>query len=151
MQLSESVTVHAPAHEVFERLRDLEHATERISGIEGVEVLAGPARIEVGTRWRETRRMFGQEATEEMEVVELVPDSHYTTEAVHEGIRYLSGFRVAPVATGWGEATRVTMDFSAEALTRRACLASLLMRPMARMVAAQCRADLLDVKASFEH
>ena len=59
--------------------------------------------------------MWGQGATEEMEVVELVEGSHYVTEAVHEGMRYTSGFRVTPVGTGRGEATRVTMDFAAEA------------------------------------
>lgn len=150
MRLSESVTVHAPLHEVFERLRDLDQAQQHVQGIESIEVLHGPARMEVGTRWRETRRMWGQDATEEMEVVELVEDSHYVTEAVHEGMRYTSGFRVAPVGTGRGEATRVTMDFAAEALTRRSRVAAAMMRPMARMVAKECRKDLLDVKTSFE-
>ena len=150
MQITESVTVHAPLHEVFERIRDLDRASDTIGGISCIEVLEGPARMEVGTRWRETRRMMGQDATEEMWVVELVEDSHYVVEAQSNGARYTSGYRVAPVGTAHGEATRLTMNFSAEPLTRSARVMSVLMRPMARMMASQCRTDLLDIKASVE-
>lgn len=150
MQISESVTIHAPLPEVFERLRDLDRATESMPGIHKVEVLAGPARMEVGTRWRETRRMFGQEATEEMEVVALQENSHYDVGADRDDVRYLSTFRVAPVGTAQGEATRVTMEFGAEPKSRGAKVMGVLMRPMSKMVAKQCRKDLLDLKASLE-
>ncbi|SNC65621.1 Carbon monoxide dehydrogenase subunit G [Kytococcus aerolatus] len=150
MRLSESVTVHAPVHEVFERLRDLAGAPEHVPGITGIEVLRGPARMEVGTRWRETRRLWGQDASEEMEVVSLREDDHYEVVAHHGGMVYLSGFQVAPVATARGEATRVTQDFEAHAITPGARAASLLMRPMSGIIARQCREDLLAIKASFE-
>ncbi|WP_374928428.1 SRPBCC family protein [Kytococcus sedentarius] len=150
MRIRESVTVHAPAHEVFERVRDLDRATQTIGDITHIELLEGPARMEVGTRWRETRTMMGHEAVEEMWVTELVEDSHYVVEAESDGAHYTSGYSVAPVGTAHGEATRLTFDFSAEALTRSARVMSVLMRPMARLMAKQCRADLLDIKASLE-
>lgn len=64
--------VAASAEDVWAVLTDIAHADDNLSGIEAVEVLT-PGPYSVGFRWRETRRMMGMTATEEMEVTALEP------------------------------------------------------------------------------
>ncbi|HWK88912.1 MAG TPA: SRPBCC family protein [Longimicrobium sp.] len=62
----------APPERVFAGLTDLDAAREWMQGFIRLErlgnVAAGP-----GMRWRETRKMFGREATEEFEVTTFDP------------------------------------------------------------------------------
>ncbi|MGW5075187.1 SRPBCC family protein [Rhodococcus sp. NPDC004095] len=57
--------VAATPERVWAVLTDLDAAEATLSGVTRVERVEG-AGYDVGTRWRETRRMFGKEATEEM-------------------------------------------------------------------------------------
>jgi carbon monoxide dehydrogenase subunit G len=59
----------------FQALTDIDRATERIPGIIAVERV-GDVQQGVGMRWRETRKMRGKEATEEIEVTHYHPSSH---------------------------------------------------------------------------
>lgn len=81
------IDVAAPAERVFPILCDLEGAPERIDAIMKIEVLTD-AEFGVGTRWRETRKMFGKEATEEMEIIAVEPGRSYTTSANSCGSHY---------------------------------------------------------------
>ena len=64
--------VEARVERVWEVLTDVAHADQTLGGVDRVELLTeGP--YQVGTRWRETRRMFGKEATEHFEVTACVP------------------------------------------------------------------------------
>jgi uncharacterized protein YndB with AHSA1/START domain len=69
MAVQFEVARHFPADpdRVFEALTDLDGASAWMPGLVKIEP-ADAARMTVGTRWRETRRMFGHEATEEFEV-----------------------------------------------------------------------------------
>jgi carbon monoxide dehydrogenase subunit G len=103
--------VHAPAEVVWQVITDIEHAPEFISGIESVERLDDGTGFGVGTRWRETRTMFGRTATEDMTVTAVEPGRSYTTEAHHGKAHYTSGLRVEPK----GDADSVvSMHFDAE-------------------------------------
>lgn len=63
MTLNCSVRIRGTQQAVFEAISDLEHAAERIGAIKEIEMLTdGP--VGKGTRWRETRLMFGKECTE---------------------------------------------------------------------------------------
>ena len=64
--------IDAPPEKVFAAITDLHGAGRWLPGCTKLEVLTtGPyAR---GTRWRETRQVFGREATEEMEVTNIEP------------------------------------------------------------------------------
>ncbi len=66
-ELSISVTRHvnAPADTVWQVLTDLDNAADTLSGVIRIERLAGEG-YAVGTKWRETRKMMGKEATEDM-------------------------------------------------------------------------------------
>lgn len=58
----------------YKGLLDLDSAKHWMQGLVGIERLdVGPIRL--GSQWKETRKMFGKEATEHFEVVELTePD-----------------------------------------------------------------------------
>ncbi len=91
-------------------ITDLDRSPETISGIRDVERLEGGAGFEVGTKWRETRVMFGREATEVMEVTALDPGRSYTVEADSRGAHYRSTMTVEPAAGG----SLVTSTFGGE-------------------------------------
>jgi uncharacterized protein YndB with AHSA1/START domain len=60
---------------VFQALTDLESAARWMPGHVGIERV-GDVQQGVGMRWRETRRIFGKESTEEFEVTHYHPPSH---------------------------------------------------------------------------
>ena len=97
-------------------ITDLEGMAEHLPGIIALERLSddGPGAYRPGTRWRETRRVFGQQATEEMEVV--VAEPHRRTEilAVSRGVRHETGFRLDPAGNGPApQATHLRFFFTA--------------------------------------
>jgi len=144
-QLSVKKYIEAPVAEVFARAADFAGAAERISGITKMEMLTeGP--VGIGTRFRETRIMFGKEATEEMEITVFEPEKRYGLAAESHGTRYYSEFLFAASGSG----TDVEMTFQATPLTFFAKIMSVLMRPMMKMMAKLCLQDLSDLKASIE-
>lgn len=111
MELRVSRPVAAPPESVWGVITDLAATPEVLSGVEKVERLDEGDGFDVGTRWRETRRMFGKEATEEMEVSSVEPGSAYTTTAEQGTTTYTSTLRVDPAD---GDRCRLTMTFAAE-------------------------------------
>ena len=63
----------ASPSEIFHTLANLDAAGEWMPGFVRIDRLGAPSGLEVGSRWRETRRMFGKEASEEFEVIEFAP------------------------------------------------------------------------------
>ena len=104
-------SVTAPADRVWAILTDLDRSPETLSGVDAVERLDGGTGFEVGTRWRETRTMFGKQATEEMTVTALDPGRSYAVEAGGRGVRYQSELGVEPAGD---ERSRLWMTFGAE-------------------------------------
>jgi hypothetical protein len=123
MNVSATETIAAPIERVFEVLGDIEHAQERIPGITKLEILSD-IRSGKGVRWRETRTMFGKEATEVMEMTEFTPPTSYRVEAASHGMKYVSVFRFRAVDD---KATEVNMTFAATPQT----LFARLMTPVA--------------------
>ncbi len=109
-QLTVSGTIDAPPERIWGIVTDLDGWVATISGIERVERLDGGTDFAVGTRWKETRTLFGKQATEEIEVVDVEPGRSYTTAAESAGVRYRSTVRVEPSGSGG----RLTMGFAAE-------------------------------------
>ncbi len=104
--------VAAPADVVWKPITDIEHCPQFISGIESVQVLTADQEFGVGTRWRETRVMFGKSATEEMTVTAVEPGRSYDTEAHHGKVVYTS--RMSVELNG-EDACVLSMHFDAEA------------------------------------
>ena len=137
--------IAASPETVFRHATDLGGWPETISGITAVERLTdGP--VGVGTRFKETRTMFGREATETMEFVAFDEPRGYTLGCENHGSRYRSDFSFESKAAG----TDVTMTFEATPLTLMAKVMSVLMRPMMKSIAKHCLKDLEDLKASIE-
>ena len=102
--------IEAPPEQVWKVLTDLEGSPEVISGITSVELLDSGTDFGVGTTWRETRVMFGREATEVMEIVAVDEGSSYVAEANGRGARYRTTLSVSEAEGG----SRLTMTFDAQ-------------------------------------
>jgi carbon monoxide dehydrogenase subunit G len=144
-RVSVTTRIAEPVEEVFALAADLGNAPGRIKGIKQVEFLtAGP--VGVGTRFRETRVMFGKEASEVMEFVTFEPNRGYALAAESCGARYLTTFRFEPDGAG----TMVTVDFEAKPVSFFARLLSPLSRLMSGMVRKCLQQDLDDLKSAAE-
>lgn len=119
------IHIDAPVSRVFEVATDLEGLPERVDAVKKVEILTnGP--LGVGTRFRETRIMFGKEATEEMEFTSFDPGQGYVIEAESMGSHYTSTIRFTPE----NEGTRMTWSFGAEPLGTFSRIMSMLLLPL---------------------
>jgi 1-acyl-sn-glycerol-3-phosphate acyltransferase len=98
----------APPAAVWAVLTDLAQAPQTLRGVTRVEVLT-PGPYGVGTRWRETRAMWGREATEEMEVSVSEPERRTVVEARPGSTYYATVFTLRPAGTG----TQLDVRFSA--------------------------------------
>ncbi|WP_084106654.1 SRPBCC family protein [Demequina sp. NBRC 110056] len=94
---------------VWKVITDLDNAPKVMANIVKVERLEGEG-YEVGVKWRETRRMFGKEETEEMWVA-AIDELRSTTVAAEMGsTTYRTVFRCEPSSLG----TTLHVDFSAD-------------------------------------
>lgn len=141
-----SIVINRTPGTVFDAFTDIERWPERMTAIKRVERLTdGP--VGTGTRFRETRVMFGREATETMAVTRFEPPRLFTLETLSGGARYLATHEF--VAEGAG-ATRVTLRFEATPLTFAARVMGILMRPLIRKMCSAMNDDLVQMKASIE-
>ena len=111
MDLTVTREIDAPAQRVWDIVTDLQASPEVLSGVDRVERLDGGDAFEVGTRWRETRTMFGRQASEEMAVTAIEPPRSYTVEAGSGGTTYRSTIAVTPLGE---RRSRLTMGFAAQ-------------------------------------
>jgi carbon monoxide dehydrogenase subunit G len=132
---------------VWAALTDLAGMERVLSGVSKVEVLTqGP--FGVGTRWRETRRMFGKDATEEMWVTASEPPRRYVVEAESHGTHYISEWRLTadgPASTTVGMTFTGVPSGGAAGLLARV-LGGLGAKAVSRAIAK----DLDDVAAAVE-
>lgn len=132
---------------VWEALTDLGGMERMVSGVTKVEVLS-KGTFGVGTRWRETRRMFGKDATEEMWVTASEPPERYVVEAESHGGHYVSEWDLRP-----GGPTSMTVRMTFTAVPTGAVtglLAKVLGGIGARSVSRAVAKDLDDVAAWVE-
>ena len=146
--LSSSCEIDAPVDLVFDRCTNLHRWADTITAIEKIEVLTD-GDVGVGTRFRETRKMFGREATEEMEFLEFDRPSGYLLGAESNGCRYRTRFRLEAVGDN-GAKTKLTFEFQAEPLNLFAKVMAFLMKPMLKKVVGMVQKDLEDVKRACE-
>ncbi|MGW0023338.1 SRPBCC family protein [Rhodococcus sp. NPDC003383] len=102
-----SRSIAAPPSAVWRVLTDIDDAARTLSGVTGIERLDATG-YEVGTRWRETRVMFGKSATEEMRVAEVEPERRTVVTAESGGTTYRTVFELAPR----GDGTELSVEFS---------------------------------------
>lgn len=109
-ELSVSREVSVSPAALWELITDLERSPNVISAVTSVERLDDGAGFGVGTKWKETRLIFGKEATEVLEVTEIDPGRSYTVEAESLGSHYRSVISVEPAPGG----SMITVAFGAE-------------------------------------
>jgi carbon monoxide dehydrogenase subunit G len=145
--ISVSREVNAPASTVWTIITDLEESVNTISSIEKVEILAGEE-FGIGTRWRETRTMFGRQATEVMEVTDITDGESYVVIARPESANYRTVMSILPT----GETACVlSMEFGANP---KGTMTRFMGATMGKMFSGATRkalaADLDDIAAAAE-
>lgn len=151
MRMQLSTHIDAPADAVFAAASDFPNATEMIGGINAIEMLS-PATdgspIGVGTRFRETRTMFGKQATEEMEVSAFDPPRSYTLSALSCGVQFDSKVEVIPD----GQGCRLGYDILGVPTTLFARVVGAITGPMMKgSMRKAMEKDLADIKAFVEN
>lgn len=148
MELEVSRQSSASPAEVWAVMTDIEGSQRTLSGVTAVERLDDGDGFGPGLRWRETRRIGGREASEEIEVTAVDEGRSYTAEAVSGGTRYRSTVSVEPSGSG----STLRMTFGAE--VRGGRIRQLAARTMGRAFEGATRKaleqDLADIAAAAE-
>jgi len=145
MQMAVEATVNALPEVVFRTAADIAHWPKFVSAIQAVELLT-PGPVAAGTRFRETRTMFGKAATEEMTVAEIEPPHRLLLTAFNHGTAYRVEHRFAAAGTG----TRMTLVFEGRPLTLLARVLTPLGLLLQGAVKRQLASDLADLKREAE-
>lgn len=144
-QLKLTSFVNAPLDVVFEKHTNFKQAEELVDAIVKVEMLTdGP--VGKGTRFKETRVMFGREATEEMEITAFETQKLFTVSADSCGSHFDSTFRFTRQDGG----TLVEMEM----VTKANSIIAKLMWPVGKLMTLSMKkmmqADMDQVKAACE-
>jgi carbon monoxide dehydrogenase subunit G len=144
MKVEVTVDIAAPPQVVHGVMTDIARWPEIITGIGSVEIL-DPGPIRVGTRFRETRTMFGREATEEMTVTAIDPRQMVLT-AENHGTRSVASHTIAPAAGG----SRLNLTFEGAPVSFAARLLGMIGLLFRGALHRQLAADLADLKGEAE-
>lgn len=148
MELTVTRETTASPEAVWDVMTDIEGTTQTLTGVTGIERLDDGEGFEAGLRWRETRQVLGEEATEELEITAVDPGRSYTVEADSGGTHYRSVVAVTPSATG----STIAMTFGAEQSGGR--ISSFLAMTVGRLFQGPTRKalqqDLDDIAAAAE-
>ena len=147
MKIEVQVAIHATREEIWDVISDIENSDTVISGIEKLEILKKPENGLVGLKWRETRTMFGKEATETMWITDSEEYKYYQTRAESHGSIYKGRMIIEEEA---GDLI-LKMQFSARPVTLMARILSVLLGFMMKGPTKKLLLnDLRDVKAYIE-
>lgn len=138
-------TIDAEPNVVFDALTDLEKLPERIEGITGIELLT-EGRVGVGSQFKETRVMFGKEASETMTVSELERPTRLVFTADSHGCAYVTTHSLRTE----NDKTVVELTFEGKPHKPIAKLLAFMMKPMMKSCEKASAQDLADLKQSLE-
>lgn len=140
-------TIHVNQQKVYKGLLDLDAAEHWMQGLVRMERLSeGP--IREGSEWRETRKMFGKEASEHFEVLELnEPDKIVLRCDGTKGTTGKGEFVFTYILTSSGNHTDVTLNGEINGLTG---LSKLFGKLMAGSFKKACEKDLHALKIYLE-
>lgn len=85
-----SIKINSTKEKIWEVITNIENSTQNIRAIEKIVVIDKPKDGFVGFKWKETRTMFGKEATEIMWVTGAETNRYYETRAESHGSVYIS-------------------------------------------------------------
>ena len=113
MELSVFVEIEKPLEDVWKAIIDFKNCSNYIESIVKLEIIDEPKDTLIGFKWKETRVMFGKEATETMWITDYVENEFYQTRAESHGSIYISRLSIERVE----KHSILTMSFSADAQT----------------------------------
>lgn len=147
MIVEAQVTIDGPRTAIWAAMTNIENTAEIISGIEKIEVVERPANGLVRLKWRETRMLFGKQATVEKWITEAKEDAFYTTRAEDGGFVFLTTNRISEGSGG------ITLTGIHETKPQgfAARLKSLPMVFFKGMIKKAIVQDLNDIKSAVEH
>jgi hypothetical protein len=88
------VNINGTKEAIWNVISDIKNSHKNISGIQKVEILKEASGGIIGLKWRETRTMFGKEATEDMWITHSEPNSYYKTRAESHGAVYITTMKI---------------------------------------------------------
>ncbi|KAA9031575.1 SRPBCC family protein [Niallia endozanthoxylica] len=141
-------TIKASQQPVYSSLFDLDAARNWMQGFVRIERL-DDAPVQVGSKWLETRKMFGKEATEHFEVVELNGTDKIVLRC--DGTKGTTGkgeFVFTYTLVSSGEETEVTLNGEINGLTG---LTKLFGKLMVGTFSKACAKDLDALKSYLEN
>ncbi len=148
MKIKAEVAINGTKEDVWRAITDIEGSVEMISAIESIEVLEKPGSGIVGLKWRETRTMFGQQATEEMWITDAKENEYYQTRAENHGAVYISRIDLEEA----GDKTLLTMGFEGEPQGFGAKVMAFLTGFMFKGATEKAlKQDLIDIKTAVEN
>jgi ribosome-associated toxin RatA of RatAB toxin-antitoxin module len=112
MIIQAECVIPASQSKCFEAFSDLNSLADKVAAIKKIEILTSGS-IGVGTKFKETRVMFGKESSEVMEITLFEPSSHIREEAHSSGMHYVSDWKF----TEMDGQTRVSITFKIKAET----------------------------------
>jgi uncharacterized membrane protein len=146
MKVQTDIIINTPIERVFNVFTDLEKLSERIDGIQSVEVLEKSPQMQVGTKWKETRVMFGKASSETMWVSELNKEKNYVVLAESHGTKYRSEYIFRNTPNG----TSVKMTFEGIPVTFISKILGVIFSFMSGSMAKMLHKDMEDLKKVCE-
>lgn len=146
MNIQVKINIDDTKENVWKIITDIEGSVNNIKGIEKIEILENDGDKFLGLKWRETRTMFGQTATEVMWITDSVENESYKTRAESHGAIYITEFLLSKN----GESTDLIMNFGSEFVTFKAKLMSFMWLLFISATKKALREDLNDIKIAVE-
>jgi carbon monoxide dehydrogenase subunit G len=145
MQIAVECFIEAPPDAAFSTAIDISNWPRFISGVQSVELLT-PGPVAAGTRFRETRSMFGRKASEDMTLTQVERPRRFLLTAFNHGTAYRAEHLFAPEAAG----TRTKLIFEGQPATLLARLFAPLGWLFVVTLKRQLESDLADLKLEAE-
>lgn len=141
------VSINGTKEAIWNVISDIRNAEKNISGIQKIEVLEEPTEGILGFKWRETRIMFGKEATEDMWITHSEPNSYYKTRAESHGAEYLTTMKIEEKV----DSCILSMEFESESVSFMAKIMNVVFgRMMKNSTEKALLEDLNDIKNVVE-
>lgn len=147
MIVEADVTINGSKAAVWAATTDIANLAQVLSGVEKIEIVQRPAAGLVGLRWKETRLLYGKEATVEKTITAVKENSQYTTRAEQDGFVFVT---VNGIAGDDGNIVLVGLHVTM-AKSFAAKLKALPMIFFKGVIKKAILQDLNDIKAAVEH
>ena len=146
MEIKSRITINSTKNKVWEVISNIENSNNFITGIEKIEILEQKGKEFKGLKWKETRTMFGQTATEIMWITDSKENESYSTRAESHGAIYITEFKLQEN----DGTTELSMNFSSKSVTIKAKLLSIMFFIFMGSTKKAFMDDLIDIKAAVE-